>query len=298
MTPERQHRRLPRPRRRPQRGRLRPALPGRPPRPAAVVLGRRRRRHVAARARTACCPIESSLVGPVNETHDLLYDSALSIVAEAILPIRHCLVGPAAIALDDVREIRSHAGRARPVPRAARLDAVGDGGRRGDDGRRRGRGGGARRPGRRRDREHAGRPDARPHGGRGQRRRPRRPTRASPRSRPTRGSTGGTANGGRRSRSRPTTGPGRSIRAIEPLARRADRPGAARLAADPVRARSTTASTASSAATRSTTRSRRHSARCAPRPPAARVRLVPRRPGRGLGDRRSVGRGGTRMRLR
>src|SRR6478735_10780102 len=54
-------------------------------------------------------PIESSLVGPVNETHDLLYDSALSIVAEAILPIRHCLVGPAQLPLEDVREIRSHA---------------------------------------------------------------------------------------------------------------------------------------------------------------------------------------------
>jgi len=54
-------------------------------------------------------PIESSLAGPVNETHDLLYDSALSIVAEAILPIRHCLVGPEDIALEDVREIRSHA---------------------------------------------------------------------------------------------------------------------------------------------------------------------------------------------
>jgi prephenate dehydratase len=54
-------------------------------------------------------PIESSLVGPVNETHDLLYDSALSIVAEAILPIRHCLVGPAPVALEDIREIRSHA---------------------------------------------------------------------------------------------------------------------------------------------------------------------------------------------
>ena len=53
-------------------------------------------------------PIESSLVGPVNETHDLLFDSALSIVAEAILPIRHCLVGTAEIALGDVREIRSH----------------------------------------------------------------------------------------------------------------------------------------------------------------------------------------------
>ena len=54
-------------------------------------------------------PIESSLVGPVNETHDLLYDSALSIVAEAILPIRHCLVGPAQLPLEDVLEIRSHA---------------------------------------------------------------------------------------------------------------------------------------------------------------------------------------------
>jgi len=54
-------------------------------------------------------PIESSLVGPVNETHDLLYDSPLSIVAEAILPIRHCLVGPAEVELERVREIRSHA---------------------------------------------------------------------------------------------------------------------------------------------------------------------------------------------
>ncbi len=53
-------------------------------------------------------PIESSLVGPVNETHDLLYDSALSIVAEAILPIHHALVGPAQVALEEVREIRSH----------------------------------------------------------------------------------------------------------------------------------------------------------------------------------------------
>ena len=53
-------------------------------------------------------PIESSLVGPVAETHDLLYESPLSIVAEAILPINHCLVGPGAIGLADVREIHSH----------------------------------------------------------------------------------------------------------------------------------------------------------------------------------------------
>jgi prephenate dehydratase len=53
-------------------------------------------------------PIENSLTGPVNETHDLLYDSPLSINAEAILPIRHCLVGPAEIALEDIRVVRSH----------------------------------------------------------------------------------------------------------------------------------------------------------------------------------------------
>ena len=53
-------------------------------------------------------PIESSLVGPVAETHDLLYESSLSIVAEAIVPVNHCLVGPAVVRLEDVREIHSH----------------------------------------------------------------------------------------------------------------------------------------------------------------------------------------------
>jgi prephenate dehydratase len=53
-------------------------------------------------------PIESSLAGPVNETHDLLFDSPLSIVAEAILPIRHCLVGIPGAQVDGLREIRSH----------------------------------------------------------------------------------------------------------------------------------------------------------------------------------------------
>jgi prephenate dehydratase len=53
-------------------------------------------------------PIESSLAGPVNETHDLLYDSPLSIVAEAILPIRHCLVGIPGARVENIREIRSH----------------------------------------------------------------------------------------------------------------------------------------------------------------------------------------------
>jgi prephenate dehydratase len=53
-------------------------------------------------------PIESSLSGPVAETHDLLYDSPLSITGETVLPIRHCLVGPAAIPLEQIRVVRSH----------------------------------------------------------------------------------------------------------------------------------------------------------------------------------------------
>jgi prephenate dehydratase len=53
-------------------------------------------------------PIESSLTGPVNETHDLLYSSSLSITDETVLPIRHCLVGVADVALEQVRLVRSH----------------------------------------------------------------------------------------------------------------------------------------------------------------------------------------------
>jgi prephenate dehydratase len=53
-------------------------------------------------------PIESSLSGPVNETHDLLYDSPLSITGETILPIRHCLVGLAGARLEEIRVVRSH----------------------------------------------------------------------------------------------------------------------------------------------------------------------------------------------
>lgn len=53
-------------------------------------------------------PIESSLSGPVAETHDLLHDSALSITAETVLAIRHCLVGPEVVALEQIKVVRSH----------------------------------------------------------------------------------------------------------------------------------------------------------------------------------------------
>jgi prephenate dehydratase len=53
-------------------------------------------------------PIESSLSGPVAETHDLLYGSPLAITAETVLPIRHCLVGVADVAREEIRVVRSH----------------------------------------------------------------------------------------------------------------------------------------------------------------------------------------------
>ncbi|HKP17114.1 MAG TPA: prephenate dehydratase domain-containing protein [Gaiellaceae bacterium] len=53
-------------------------------------------------------PIESSLSGPVAETHDLLQASPLSIGSETVLRIRHCLVGVAKVPLDQIRVVRSH----------------------------------------------------------------------------------------------------------------------------------------------------------------------------------------------
>ena len=51
-------------------------------------------------------PIESSLAGAVAETHDLLYERDLSIVAETVQSITHCLLGVGRLA--DVRVVRSH----------------------------------------------------------------------------------------------------------------------------------------------------------------------------------------------
>ncbi|MDQ3669114.1 MAG: prephenate dehydratase [Actinomycetota bacterium] len=53
-------------------------------------------------------PIESSLSGPVAETHDLLYESPLSITREAVLQIRHCLVGTEQVPLEQIRVVHSH----------------------------------------------------------------------------------------------------------------------------------------------------------------------------------------------
>lgn len=53
-------------------------------------------------------PIESSLIGPIAETHDLLYRAPLSIIREATLAIRHCLIGLPGSSLERARVVRSH----------------------------------------------------------------------------------------------------------------------------------------------------------------------------------------------
>jgi prephenate dehydratase len=53
-------------------------------------------------------PIENSLIGPIAETHDLLYGAPLSIVREATLPIVHHLLGLPGATLEAARVVRSH----------------------------------------------------------------------------------------------------------------------------------------------------------------------------------------------
>jgi prephenate dehydratase len=62
----------------------------------------------AAEVTLGVLPIESSLVGPIAETHDLLYGSALSIVREATLPICHCLLGVAGASVERATSVWSH----------------------------------------------------------------------------------------------------------------------------------------------------------------------------------------------
>ena len=53
-------------------------------------------------------PIENSLAGPVAETHDLLFELLLSVVAETILPVDHQLVGLQPIPYEEIRVVHSH----------------------------------------------------------------------------------------------------------------------------------------------------------------------------------------------
>jgi prephenate dehydratase len=81
-------------------------------------------------------PIENSLVGPIAETHDLLYESPITIVREATLPIRHAVVAPAGATMREIHTVYSHPAAfeqcrrllarwdAKPVPAPTTADAA------------------------------------------------------------------------------------------------------------------------------------------------------------------------------
>jgi len=62
----------------------------------------------AAEITLGVLPIESSLIGPIAETHDLLYRAPLSIVREITLPIRHSVLGLPGATLERVTSVWSH----------------------------------------------------------------------------------------------------------------------------------------------------------------------------------------------
>jgi prephenate dehydratase len=62
----------------------------------------------AAEITLGVLPIESSLIGPIAETHDLLYRAPLSIVREVTLPIRHSVLGLPGATLEQVTSVWSH----------------------------------------------------------------------------------------------------------------------------------------------------------------------------------------------
>jgi prephenate dehydratase len=60
------------------------------------------------RADLALAPLENSLAGHVTRSYDLLYERPLSIRAETVRPIHHCLVGCPGARIEQVRSVQSH----------------------------------------------------------------------------------------------------------------------------------------------------------------------------------------------
>jgi prephenate dehydratase/chorismate mutase len=59
-------------------------------------------------AEYAVIPLENTLVGAVSRCLDLLYESDLRIVGEALVHVSHCLMGLPGAKLDDIRSVESH----------------------------------------------------------------------------------------------------------------------------------------------------------------------------------------------
>jgi chorismate mutase / prephenate dehydratase len=63
---------------------------------------------VAGEVQFGVLPIESTLAGPIAETHDLLQTSPLAIGGEIVLRVRHLLLGVEQAPLERIKVVRSH----------------------------------------------------------------------------------------------------------------------------------------------------------------------------------------------
>jgi len=62
----------------------------------------------SGRADLAAVPIENSTAGSINRSYDLLLDRDLKVWGEVLLPVRHALLAPPGITLEQLKEVRSH----------------------------------------------------------------------------------------------------------------------------------------------------------------------------------------------
>lgn len=63
----------------------------------------------ATRIDVGIIPVENSLEGSVNLSMDLLFkESCLEIIGEVIVPIRHFLLAPSGVKIDDIKQLFSH----------------------------------------------------------------------------------------------------------------------------------------------------------------------------------------------
>jgi chorismate mutase/prephenate dehydratase len=83
-------------------------------RPEGVLLEGFETFHLAAeavrewRVDVALLPIENTTAGSINETYDLLAEGGLTITAEAVSRIEHCLLGLPGSKIEDLRLVLSH----------------------------------------------------------------------------------------------------------------------------------------------------------------------------------------------
>ncbi|MEX2534055.1 MAG: prephenate dehydratase [Trueperaceae bacterium] len=56
----------------------------------------------------ACLPVENSLAGSINQTYDLLTDSAMHVVGEQVVRVHHNLLAKPGTRLDEVQRVYSH----------------------------------------------------------------------------------------------------------------------------------------------------------------------------------------------